>query len=104
MAPSGICYELSASRATWRILGNLAGLLKLLAYVGLLRLVPLHVRNPMTAGLAIAPKRSDASAGGRRASTWRLGPRPRAHPARLAVGHHTDRGRHLLGGAADLIL
>ena len=87
MAPSGIGYELSASGAAWRhfltrrILGNLAGLLRLLAYVGLLRLLPLPVGHPMTVGLAIAPRRSDAWASGRRASTWRLGLLPRAHPA-----------------------
>jgi multidrug transporter EmrE-like cation transporter len=37
----------------WQVVGNLAGFITVLMLTGLLRLVPLHVAYPVTAGLAV---------------------------------------------------
>jgi multidrug transporter EmrE-like cation transporter len=52
-------FKLSAASPTWRgflmwqVVGNLAGLITVLTLTGLLRLVPLRVAYPVTAGLAV---------------------------------------------------
>ncbi|RME80040.1 MAG: hypothetical protein D6775_17105 [Caldilineae bacterium] len=52
-------FRLSATSSSWRgflawqVAGNLAGFLSVLALTGLLRLVPLHVAYPITAGLTV---------------------------------------------------
>jgi len=38
---------------TWQVVGNLAGLVGVLAFTGLLRYLPLHVGYPLTAGLTL---------------------------------------------------
>ena len=38
---------------SWQIVGNLAGLITVLTLTGLLRLIPLHIAYPLTAGLAV---------------------------------------------------
>jgi multidrug transporter EmrE-like cation transporter len=52
-------FKLSVSRSNWRsflawqVVGNLAGLVTVLALTGLLRYVPLRVAYPVTTGLAV---------------------------------------------------
>jgi len=52
-------FQLSADSSTWRgfmiwqVVGNLAGLITVLTLTWLLRLIPLHVAYPLTAGLAV---------------------------------------------------
>jgi len=56
---SGASFKLSAASPTWRgfliwqVVGNLAGLITVLALTGLLRYIPLHVAYPITTGLAV---------------------------------------------------
>ena len=38
---------------TWQVIGNLAGLITVLALTGLLRFIPLHAVFPITTGLAV---------------------------------------------------
>ena len=52
-------FKVSAESRSWRefliwqILGNLAGLVTVLTFTGLLRYIPLHMAFPLTTGLAV---------------------------------------------------
>ncbi len=52
-------FKLSAQAPSWKgllawqVVGNLAGLITVLALTGMLKYLPLHVAQPMTQGLAI---------------------------------------------------
>ncbi len=56
---AGASFKLSAESPNWRgfliwqVIGNLAGLITVLALTGLLRYISLHIAYPVTTGLAV---------------------------------------------------